>query len=256
MPRLAMASDCDETLFFRKRIPTILSQDIEAVRNFRAGGGLFGICTGRPYYGVLDAVGDQLRFDFHICTSGAHILGSSGETLCENKLPRSTAASLWKMGKSLPFMVVQANGRLYSPHPTSPFQIFVSEFDEIPGDSIFGVSFYVESQEKAAEMADMVNREWSGTACAFHNSICLDVVSHSVSKGRALIDVRQRLDIGCMAAIGDSFNDLPMLRAADISFTFPYAPEELRKAATHVVPTVGTALEMLEGNLTAESKYS
>jgi hydroxymethylpyrimidine pyrophosphatase-like HAD family hydrolase len=52
-----------------------------------------------------------------------------------------------------------------------------------------------------------------------------------------------------MAAIGDSFNDLPMLRAADISFTFPYAPEELRKTASHIVPSVAAALKIMEGSI-------
>ena len=249
MPRFAMASDCDETLYFRRRIPTILSQDIDAVRDLRAAGGLFGICTGRPYHGVLDAIGGQLRFDFHICTSGAHILDGNGETLCEHKLERNTAARLWQLGKTMPFMVVQANGRLYSPRPTSSFQIFVREFEEIPGDCFLGVSFYVETQEQAAEMAAMINSTWSGSVSAFYNSICLDIVSHNVSKGKALLDVKHRLGIGCMAAIGDSFNDLPMLRAADISFTFPYAPEELRKTASHIVPSVAAALKIMEGSI-------
>jgi hydroxymethylpyrimidine pyrophosphatase-like HAD family hydrolase len=189
----------------------------------------------------------MLHFDFHICTSGAHILDGNGITLSEQKLGRSTAAALWDMGKALPFMVVQANGRLYSPNPSSPFQIYVNAFDEIPGDCFFGVSFYAQSAEEAAEMAAAVNREWSGTATAFHNSFCMDVVAHGVSKGNALLAVKQRMDMDCMAAIGDSFNDLPMLRDADVSFTFPDSPEELRRTATHIVPTVGAALHMLEG---------
>jgi hydroxymethylpyrimidine pyrophosphatase-like HAD family hydrolase len=101
-------------------------------------------------------------------------------------------------------------------------------------------------------MAAMIRRKWSGAANAFYNDICLDVVSHGVSKGNALLEVKHRLGIDCMAAIGDSFNDLPMLRSADISFTFPHAPEEIRKAASHIVPTVGAAIKILEGGPDAQ----
>ena len=43
--------------------------------------------------------------------------------------------------------------------------------------------------------------------------------------------------------IGDSINDLPLLRASDVSYTFPYAPEEVQREATKVVPTIVDALE-------------
>ena len=43
--------------------------------------------------------------------------------------------------------------------------------------------------------------------------------------------------------IGDSINDLPLLEASDVSYTFPYAPEIVRKKATKVVDTIVDALE-------------
>ena len=43
--------------------------------------------------------------------------------------------------------------------------------------------------------------------------------------------------------IGDSINDLPLLEASDVSYTFPYAPEICRKTATKVVDTIVDALE-------------
>jgi phosphoserine phosphatase len=43
--------------------------------------------------------------------------------------------------------------------------------------------------------------------------------------------------------IGDSINDLPLLEASDVSYTFPYAPEAVQKKATKVVETIVDALE-------------
>lgn len=38
-------------------------------------------------------------------------------------------------------------------------------------------------------------------------------------------------------------NDLPLIEAADISYTFPYAPEEVQKKATKVVKNISEALK-------------
>ena len=43
--------------------------------------------------------------------------------------------------------------------------------------------------------------------------------------------------------IGDSINDLPLLEASDVSYTFPYAPKEVQEKATKVVETIVDALE-------------
>ncbi len=43
--------------------------------------------------------------------------------------------------------------------------------------------------------------------------------------------------------IGDSMNDLPLIEASDVSYTFPYAPKELQDRVTMVVPTIVEALD-------------
>ena len=43
--------------------------------------------------------------------------------------------------------------------------------------------------------------------------------------------------------IGDSINDLPLLEASDVSYTFPYAPKSVQEKATKVVETIVDALE-------------
>ena len=43
--------------------------------------------------------------------------------------------------------------------------------------------------------------------------------------------------------IGDSMNDLPLIEASDVSYTFPYAPKEVQDKVTKVVDTIVDALE-------------
>ena len=77
------------------------------------------------------------------------------------------------------------------------------------------------------------------------NTSVVDVVGSDCSKGTGLAAVKEKLAIHTMGAIGDSYNDTPMLKAADISFTFSYAPEPVQQAAGHIVSSVREALSYL-----------
>ena len=47
----------------------------------------------------------------------------------------------------------------------------------------------------------------------------------------------------CIAGIGDSFNDLPMLEAADVAYTFHKSPQTVKDQAGCVVSSLVEALD-------------
>ena len=81
-------------------------------------------------------------------------------------------------------------------------------------------------------------------------NICLieiDIAPKGCSKGEGVQFLREymRHEYGeiRLYGIGDSMNDLPLIEASDVSYTFPYAPKELQDRVTRVVPTIVEALE-------------
>jgi Cof subfamily protein (haloacid dehalogenase superfamily) len=68
----------------------------------------------------------------------------------------------------------------------------------------------------------------------------VEILSHSVDKGEALAFVAQRLGVPIerTAAIGDAWNDAPLLRAAGFAIAMGSAPPELRAQADAVVGDV------------------
>ena len=71
------------------------------------------------------------------------------------------------------------------------------------------------------------------------------MVAKGCSKGTGIEFVKAHYGIDKMCGIGDSFNDLPMLRQADTSFTFDYSAEKVQAEADYVVNTVADAVKIL-----------
>ena len=67
----ALASDFDNTLFFRDTEERFRAQDIFDIMFFQKSGGIFGICTGRSPDSVLETIGTFIRPDFIIAASGS-----------------------------------------------------------------------------------------------------------------------------------------------------------------------------------------
>jgi hypothetical protein len=57
-----------------------------------------------------------------------------------------------------------------------------------------------------------------------------------------VIDKCKALGVNVVAGAGDSYNDLPLLTAADVSYTFHTSPAQVRAAATNTVADLAEAL--------------
>ena len=100
-----------------------------------------------------------------------------------------------------------------------------------------------ETLEEAAALTRELNDKYGDYLNAFQNVIEVDIAPKGTSKGEAVSVIRRYYGDCKVYAIGDSMNDLPLLEAADVSYTFHYAPEEVQRKATKVVDTIVDALQ-------------
>ena len=112
---------------------------------------------------------------------------------------------------------------------------------------IHQVSIHTESLEDAAAISADINRRYGDKVEAFQNVIEIDIAPKGCSKGKGVMLLKEYMkhkygDI-TLFGIGDSINDMPLLEAADFSYTFPYAPKEVQDKADLVVETICDALE-------------
>lgn len=242
----AMASDFDGTLYFMREEEPFRRGDIEAIRRFREGGNLFGICTGRSLQGIRLVVEDRIDFDFYIIASGALILDRNLNSIYKRCISRGLMTEVYRKYEDRAKIIIQANDTVYSFGLDFPLQVSINSMDDIEGDDIYGLSFGTESLEESARITDEINALYGQELIAFQNVYNVDIVARGCSKGNAARFVRDYFSIDCLGGIGDSYNDIPLLENVDYPFTFFYAPDSVQSKARTVVGSVAEAIAVLE----------
>lgn len=249
------ASDYDNTLFMHKWYrPGISRRDRKAIESFQASGGMFGLCTGRPYRGfILDPFINKMHIDFYIASTGAHILSGDGDVLFEQTMDFELIKELYASQKDCLRHSLHMDGQFYSlekgtfrrPVPT------LGSLDEAKGHKIYEMSFRLDSQEKAAEVTARLNDKFGDTFTAFQNVRDIDVVAKGCSKGFGLTFIKDKYNLRQTGGMGDSLNDLSLVESADFGFTFKNAPDALVSAAYSTAKSVSDALKIFHTEISS-----
>ena len=247
------ASDFDGTLYFYKAEVKLPPENVEKVKEYQAAGGLFGLCTGRQVGGLTPFIGGIIKPDFYITSTGANIVDGDFNGIFRRGIDRDVVDQICKFVNP-----TDPNERRISIDIEGVIHVFAEmdypgEYHVITGmkDATPGLvhqlGVHNETEEEAAALADEINKRFGEYVNAFRNVVEVDIAPKGCTKGKGVERLRQyyadKYDGIKLYGIGDSINDMPLLLASDVSYTFPYAPAEVQEAATFVVPTIVDALE-------------
>jgi hydroxymethylpyrimidine pyrophosphatase-like HAD family hydrolase len=248
----AMASDFDKTLRFTDEEGNsyFRTEDIEAVTRFQKEGGMFTVCTGRPLYSVIEDLQDNIIPDGYIVSSGAGIYQSADwhDVLYEYCIPAQICAALQKQFGEADHLYMHADGyvSVFSyDRKAYPGQILVKGEEELRQKHVTAISIHAGSTVEAAALREKVRSEFD-CLNAFQNGEWIDVVGRGVSKGHGALEYKLLKHIDILGGIGDNFNDVPLLKAADVSFTFKDSPQEVKDIADYLVDSEAEAIRILE----------
>ena len=246
------ASDFDGTLYFYKasderKLPP---ENVEKVKQYQEAGHLFGLCTGRQVGGLTPFIGGIIRPDFYITSSGANIVDSDMRPILKRGVDKTVAdAIVREMNPGGYRLTLDVEGDIcvFAKMDYPGKYYVITGVDDAPEGLIHQVSIHTESLEEARDISAYINRTYGDAVEAFQNVIEIDIAPKGCSKGKGVLYLRQYMKDkwgDCQFfGIGDSINDLPLIEASDISYTFPYAPKELQEKVTMVVDTICDALE-------------
>lgn len=243
----AFASDFDGTLcqsdwetWEEHYDPAVL----DAVRRYQRAGGLFGVCTGRTLGAVTKSLEGILTLDFYIVATGAQVFDKDLRPIFQRTIDRDVASQLCEMYVSDKVdAVAVVDGDLVSVgKQLAPDVPVVGSLGELAGN-LYGVSFECHGDvDLARQVRDDMNKRFGTAVEGFQNLGSVDVVAKGCSKGAGVEIAKDALGVSCIAGAGDSYNDLPLLQTADVSYTFHDSPQSVREAATHVVSNLADAL--------------
>lgn len=246
-----LCSDFDGTLHYSDgKYGYIRDTDRQAITKFRRDGNCFAICTGRPLSGLLRDVRDNLNVDYYITSTGAMISTNDDvpkRIIMENRIQASECISLQKRFHDQGVLFIHAENAVHTfaySDKGYPEQHVLHDLSTLDEMHITGISIYCESDEISAEITREINRDYTFVA-AFQNRNWLDVVKKGTSKGNGALYLKNYVHADLLAGIGDSYNDIPLLQAADVSFTFHSSPEEVRKEADYLVDSESEAIVIL-----------
>jgi Cof subfamily protein (haloacid dehalogenase superfamily) len=249
-PRL-FAIDLDGTLVEPRR--PVRPAPVAAIKRAIAAGIKITIVTGRMIV-AAKPLADEIDLDGPIvCYQGAVLADArSGRILRETPLPNAVALRAYEVAKANGYHVqFYRDDRFYVENDNQYAQLYArtsgSEPIVVPslpaefaGRDSTKVNIVTDPARTPEALALMEAALGADAYVTRSNPEFVEMLSPKVDKGVALREVAAHYGIpmSAVAAIGDSYNDLPLLRAASFGIAMGSAPDELKAEARAVVADV------------------
>ncbi len=243
---ILLVSDMDGTLIHSPEFPN--DKDIAAINRFVDAGGHFTFATGRSITGA-----DHYRKSIKINAPAAVFNGvviydyDNAKTVDDKTLPETAAEYLKDIMQKFPEVGIEVNKGLlsYSINYDSFLKMRAKnegyEYIHKTVDEIQSGWYKVLFTPGSAVIQDLqeyiASKKWNDVACIATNADYFEMLPLNVSKGNALKKIASSLsiDIENTAAIGDYYNDIPMLEVAGITAAPSDALPEVKNMVDYVV---------------------
>jgi len=241
-----VAVDLDGTLLNSEH--QVSAKNKQAISDVIAAGKMFTVSTGRPLQGVrfvIDMVDADMPF---IIYNGAMVVTSrSNRVLHQSALSGDLAAMLVRFGQARDTTVfVYAGGMLHVAGINQMVKAYMSAVDISPivVDDLAGLAekgvtkvLWCDDADRIVALQDEVSPYVKGTL-NFYTSrpMLLEFIDINTSKGAAMKKIGEFYGIprSRMLAIGDSYNDVDMLKFAAFGVAMENSPQEIKDLADAV----------------------
>ncbi|MBO4433277.1 MAG: HAD-IIB family hydrolase [Clostridia bacterium] len=260
-----LACDIDGTLISGELLP---ERNVEKIEYFVSEGGAFSLATGRTAAALSMITSKIKNISPSVLSNGCVIYDfKSNKPLMQKCLSKNLLNMVKDVIEQCSIGIeMHSADKIFVPSRSAAsdlhesFELMTAEFisaDEALGYDINKIIYFVEKEEQY-EMLEKLAQKYNGM-CTFYRTCTFiggvkqnyyEQIPTGVSKADALLELSKMLGIkkGGFFAIGDYYNDVPMLEAADISAVPKEAPNDVKKTADKVVGTVsnGAVADFIE----------
>jgi HAD superfamily hydrolase (TIGR01484 family) len=197
---------------------------------------------------AVDFLNKGIHCDFYIVSSGSIVYDKDQNIIYEQPIAHEDAKKVLEMlpeeGLSITtdkeFYIAKGMDFLVKK------PVYTNAFDINSDEVVISISANMPSEELAAKTKQELENI-QGIA-VHQNQHCLDITADGCSKGNGLLKAAQHFGLlqKDTYGIGDSYNDLPLIEQAAVSFTFHDAPASVQEKADHVVNGIAQALQIVQ----------
>lgn len=242
------ASDYDGTLHLNGEV----SQDtLDMIYKFREQGNLFGIATGRSIGSIVSEIEKyDIPVDFLVGNNGSIVLNQHREELFYKLMDFEICMEIVN---SLPQEKVAfygiSDGYKFGLHDATYMQDFVDSLidikDIIKEKTAVGIFVRFNEPGLSQYYSDLWNEQYRGIIKAYPFYDGIDIVSYGVTKKSGIFHIHDYFEFdGPIFTIGDSFNDIPMIKGFN-GFAMCSGEEAVKAVASRCFETVADALRFV-----------
>ena len=187
---------------------------------------------------------EGIPFDFYIMCTGALLLDKNRHVIEEHLLDKELVKDIFDHYKDHANIIVQTESVshfYFTDFIDIPTLTIIKDFEEIKDSKFYSISIVFDTNEEAASYVSDVQERYPMVS-GYQNKNVIDIVVKGVSKGTGVKAMKKHLNVDEMCGIGDSYNDLPLFKASDHSFTFHSSPDSVKKQVNEVVESVSEAI--------------
>lgn len=249
-----LASDYDGTFRVNDEVS---SENIEAVHAWRKAGNAFGFVSGRSMESIRREIEEHgIEIDFVIGNNGGVIYDKDFTEIKSYYIPFEKALDITSyLKKESCVSYVLNNGYhrakvvLDETKEDSKYanvKLQISEQDILREKRIAQIVASLEKSEDGERIANYINGHFKGFACGYRNINCVDITPHGVSKATGLAYMVKKLQVekAQVYAIGDSYNDIPMLETFH-GIAMKEAPMQVKSYTEMEAKSVSEAIQIL-----------
>ena len=246
-----LASDVDGTLECNGDINP---KNIEKIRFFLKEGGRFSLASGRGPEGIMPMVRKLGEISASVTSNGCVIYDTTNKkVLYGEQIPEADKHFVLDVLKQVPGvgMEVHVGDKTYNVNRNKETDdhelheeinaifIDVKEIMDIPWSKVIYMPTNPQEMKQVVSISKAENNSKFVFSCADIDGIRRDYYEQlpvGVSKASALSKLKEIYNIkeGSLFAIGDYYNDLEMLRVADISAATAEAPEDVKAECDYI----------------------
>lgn len=242
-----IVTDLDGTLLDHEK--NIGAASREAIRYFMSEGGLFTFATGRLYQS-FKGICKKLPFNAPVIfANGAQIINMGDanilyQTPLENDVLPLCESVLEEFPKVALEIYAHKRTGLVRPNEISLKHMLDFAIEHTVYRAACDAPqpwlkvLFTESHDVLVQIAAFVEAHYRKASICFSSSNFLEVFNLCVDKGRTALKLAELLDVNRndVYAAGDQENDLPLLRAAKMSFAPANAVEAVKKQVDILLP--------------------